>query len=127
MLPSITSLVARTHRARRSFVEARCATPRARMGSPATAATAWSWPLPVLRWYYRCVPVERLAVSFDPDLVAAVRTAAAEESISSWLADAARRKLRAEGLLAAIGDWEAEHGRITGQELRRARRRLRRR
>lgn len=73
------------------------------------------------------MPVERLAVSFDPDLVAAVRTAAAEESISSWLADAARRKLRAEGLLAAIGDWEAEHGRITGQELRRARRRLRRR
>ena len=69
----------------------------------------------------------RLAVSFDPNLAAAVRCAAADESISSWLADAARRKLQAQGLLAVISQWEAEHGRITDREVRTARRQLRRR
>lgn len=35
-----------------------------------------------------------------------------------WLADAARRKLRAEGLLEVVNDWELHHGAITISELR---------
>ena len=52
----------------------------------------------------------RLAVSFDPVLAKQVRKAAGKQTISSWLADAAGRKLRAEGMLGLIADWEAEHG-----------------
>src|SRR5262249_3975504 len=38
--------------------------------------------------------VARIAVSFDKELARAVRRAAGSETTSSWLADAARRKLR---------------------------------
>jgi len=64
--------------------------------------------------------VARLAVSFDADLARAVRRAAGKEPTSSWLADAARRKLRAEGLLRVVADWEDEHGRLTEPEVRAA-------
>jgi hypothetical protein len=62
--------------------------------------------------------VARFAVSFDPELAAAVRKAAGSEPTSAWLADAARRKLRAEGMLRAVGEWEKIHGNITEAELR---------
>jgi hypothetical protein len=71
--------------------------------------------------------VARLAVSFDAKLARAVRKAAGTEAISSWLADAARRKLQSEGLLALVQEWEAEHGALTEGELRAARREMRRR
>ncbi len=73
--------------------------------------------------------VARLAVSFDEELARAVRRAAGKEPTSSWLADAARRKLRAEGLLRVVGEWESEHGTLADSELRTAERlqRVRRR
>ena len=71
--------------------------------------------------------VARLAVSFDQDLARAVRRAAGEEPTSSWLADAARRKLRAEGLLRVVGEWEEEHGALVDAELRTAERSQRKR
>jgi len=71
--------------------------------------------------------VARFAISFDKKLARAVRRAAGKEATSAWLADAARRKLRAEGLLGVIGEWEAEHGAIGEDELRTAARALRRR
>jgi hypothetical protein len=61
--------------------------------------------------------VARFAISFEPELARAVRRAAGDEPTSTWLADAARRKLRAEGLLKAVGSWEDEHGAITAAEL----------
>jgi hypothetical protein len=64
--------------------------------------------------------VARFAVSFDPELARAVREAAGDEPTSAWLADAARRKLRAQGLLGVVQEWEAEHGVITDTELRAA-------
>jgi len=67
--------------------------------------------------------VARFAVSFEEKLARAVRLAAGDEPTSSWLADAARRKLRAEGLLQAVGDWEAEHGKLLDSELKAAERR----
>ena len=44
----------------------------------------------------------------------------------SWfdLADAAERKVRAQGLRYVVADWEAEHGELTAEERRRARREL---
>lgn len=54
--------------------------------------------------------VARLAISFDPALAKQVRKAAGKQPTSAWLADAARRKLRAEGLRAVVEEWETEHG-----------------
>jgi hypothetical protein len=67
--------------------------------------------------------VARFAISFDQGLARAVRRAAGKEPTSAWLADAARRKLRAEGLLDAVQEWEKEHGTLTAAELETAARR----
>lgn len=71
--------------------------------------------------------VARFAVSFDPVLARAVREAAGREPTSAWLADAARRKLRAQGLLQAVREWEEEHGELTDAEVRAAGQKSRRR
>ena len=71
--------------------------------------------------------VTRLAVSFDRKLARAVRKAASSGSTSAWLADAAERKLRAEGLLEVVADWEKEHGAITDEDVRKAAKKLTRR
>jgi hypothetical protein len=68
--------------------------------------------------------VSRFAISFDEELARAVRKAAGKQPTSAWLADAARRKLRAEGLLQVVRDWETEHGEITPDELRRVERHM---
>jgi hypothetical protein len=70
--------------------------------------------------------VERVTVSLESELAAAVRDAADADAqnVSSWLADAARRRLATRGLRDVIADWEAEHGDLTPQELALARRRL---
>jgi hypothetical protein len=71
--------------------------------------------------------VARFAISFDQKLARAVRRAAGNEPTSAWLADAARRKLRAEGLLRVVDEWEAEHGALTQAELHAAEPKTRRR
>lgn len=70
--------------------------------------------------------VDKLSVSFEPDLGDAVRSAAAQagKPVSSWLAEAAASKLRAEALADFLADWEAEHGVLTAQEVARAEREL---
>ena len=66
--------------------------------------------------------VDKLSVSFDPELGDAVRSAAAEagKPVSAWLAEAAASKLRAEALARFLDSWEAEHGVLTAGELARA-------
>lgn len=70
--------------------------------------------------------MERFGVSFDEDLAAEVRAAAqdAGQAVSAWLAEAARRRLARDGLLAVVADWEAEHGPLTPEERVAARREL---
>jgi hypothetical protein len=70
--------------------------------------------------------VDKLSISFDPDLGAAVRSAAAQagQPVSSWLAEAAASKLRAEALAEFLAGWEAEHGVLTAEEVARAEREL---
>lgn len=62
--------------------------------------------------------VARFAISLDRELARQIRRSAAGEPTSAWLADAARRKLRSEGLMEAVRAWEAEHGEITEKEIR---------
>jgi hypothetical protein len=66
--------------------------------------------------------VDKLSVSFDPELGDAVRSAAAQagKPLSAWLAEAAASKLRAEALAEFLAGWEAEHGVLTAEEIARA-------
>jgi hypothetical protein len=63
--------------------------------------------------------VDRLSVAIDPDLGQAVREAAASSgiSVSRWMGEAARARLRNQLLGAALDAWEAEDGALTDQEL----------
>ena len=70
--------------------------------------------------------VEKLSISFDPELGDAVRSAAAQagKPVSSWLAEAASSKLRAEALAEFLTRWQADHGVLTAEEIARAEREL---
>jgi hypothetical protein len=72
------------------------------------------------------VKVDKLSISFDPELGDAVRSAAAQagQPVSSWLAEAAASKLRAEALAEFLASWEAEHGALTAEEIARAEREM---
>jgi hypothetical protein len=63
--------------------------------------------------------VDRLSVTMDPDLGAAVRNAAARAgiSVSAWLASAAADRLRNELLGSALDAWEEENGPFSEDEL----------
>ena len=62
---------------------------------------------------------EKLSVSFDPDLAATIRAAAAEEgvSVSTWLARAAEAKARQRALRLALDSFAAEHGPLTDADI----------
>lgn len=70
--------------------------------------------------------VDKMSVSFDPDLGDAIRGAAARggQPLSTWLAAAAASKLRAEALTDFLAEWESESGPLTAQEIARAEREL---
>lgn len=72
------------------------------------------------------VKVDKLSISFDPELGDAVRSAAAQagKPVSSWLAEAAASKLRSEALAEFLAGWEAEHGVLTAAEIAQAEREL---
>jgi len=72
------------------------------------------------------VKVDKMSVSFDPELGDAVRSAAARagKGLSSWLAEAAASKLRAEALADFLARWEAEHGALSAEEIAQAEREL---
>jgi hypothetical protein len=73
--------------------------------------------------------VDKMSISLDADLGAAIRDAArrAGRGVSGWLADAAADRLRAEALAAFLDEWEREHGALTPDELARAEQDLRKR
>lgn len=70
--------------------------------------------------------VEKMSVSFDLELGAAIRTAAhgTKSSVSAWLAEAARDRLRSEELGHAVSSWEREFGPLTEAEIAKAERLL---
>jgi hypothetical protein len=80
----------------------------------------YSWLMP------RGNPSPKLAITVDPDVYGQVVAAARAEgvSVSAWMTAAARRALRLRDGLAAVAEWEAEHGALTPEELAAARRRI---
>jgi hypothetical protein len=70
----------------------------------------------------------KLAVTVDADVHAKVIDAAEADgtSVSAWITAAARRALLARDGLAAVAEWEAEHGALTKAELEAARARIER-
>ena len=74
----------------------------------------------------RGAPAVKLAITVDPDVHAKVVRAASREhkSISAWMTDAARRALLVRDGLAAIAEWESEHGALSEAELDAARKRV---
>ncbi|MGO8999652.1 MAG: hypothetical protein ACLQVI_40525 [Polyangiaceae bacterium] len=74
----------------------------------------------------RGAPALKLAITVDRDVHAkVVRAAKAEHtSVSAWMTTAARRALLLRDGLAAIAEWEAEHGAFSQGELDRARARI---
>ena len=71
-------------------------------------------------------PSPKVAITVDPEVYAQVIAAAEAEgvSVSAWMTAAARRELRLRDGLAAVAEWEAEHGPLTDEELTAARRRV---
>lgn len=71
-------------------------------------------------------PAIELAITVDPGVHAGVVRAADEDkvSVSAWMTEAARRSLRIRDGLAAVAEWEAQHGPFTDEELDAARQRV---
>ena len=66
--------------------------------------------------------VEKMSVSFELELGEGIRISAraAGQSVSAWLADAARDRLRLEALGDAVTAWGEEHGPLTETEVAKA-------
>jgi hypothetical protein len=65
------------------------------------------------------VPVEKLSISVEAELAAAVRKAAAEEgvSVSTWLGDAAQAKARRRALRHALDELARERGELSDTDI----------
>ena len=63
--------------------------------------------------------VEKMSVSFDLELGSAIRAAANRhaQSVSSWIAEAVRDRLRNEALADAVTAWEQSFGELTEAEV----------
>jgi hypothetical protein len=71
-------------------------------------------------------PSPKLAITVDPDVHAQVLAAAERDgvSVSAWMTEAARRALLIRDGLDAVAEWEAEHGKLTDDEMEKARQRV---
>lgn len=74
----------------------------------------------------RGLPAIKMAITVDSDVHAKVVRAASREhkSVSAWMTEAARHALLARDGLAAVAEWEAEHGALSEAELEAARKRV---
>ncbi len=74
----------------------------------------------------RGAPALKLAITVDRDVHAkVVRAAKAEHtSVSAWMTAAARRSLLVRDGLAAVAEWEVQHGELSEEELVAARARV---
>jgi hypothetical protein len=72
-------------------------------------------------------PSPKLAITIDPDVHENVLAAASRDgvSVSAWMTTAAREALRRRAGLAAIDEWEQQHGHFTPEEIEEARRSVR--
>lgn len=71
-------------------------------------------------WCYRVgVGVRKLSIALEESVAVAAARAAEERgvSLSAWVNAAAVRALQVEAGLAAVGEWEVQHGRLSEEEL----------
>jgi hypothetical protein len=63
--------------------------------------------------------VQKLSIALEEDVARAAREAAEREglSLSAWVNEAAREALAIEDGLAAVAEWEAEHGPVSEEAL----------
>ena len=63
--------------------------------------------------------VRKLSVALEDEVAVAASASAARhgQSLSAWLNEAASQALVIEHGLAAVAEWEAEHGPLTDEEL----------
>lgn len=68
-------------------------------------------------------PSPKLAITVEPDVHREILAAAAADgvSVSAWMTAAARKVLKVRDGLAAVMEWETEHGPLTDEELAAAR------
>lgn len=66
----------------------------------------------------------KLTISLPEDLAETIRAEAEAEgtTVSAWLAERARKAVLFARSRAALAEYEAEHGKITDEEIERARR-----
>jgi hypothetical protein len=72
-------------------------------------------------------PSPKLAITIAPDIHEKILASAARDglSVSAWMTNAAREALRRRDGLAAVAQWEKQHGRFTPEEMNEARRNVR--
>ncbi len=72
-------------------------------------------------------PSPKLAITVDPEVHRGIVEAAQADgvSVSAWITEAARRALLIRDGLAAVVEWEAEHGALTADEMAAAHNRIR--
>lgn len=72
-------------------------------------------------------PSPKLAITIDPDIHKNILAAAVRDrvSVSAWMTSAAREALQRRAGLAAVAEWETQHGRLTAEEMNEARRNVR--
>jgi hypothetical protein len=72
-------------------------------------------------------PSPKLAITVDPDIYENILAAAARDgvSVSAWMTFAAREALRRRAGLAAVAQWEKQHGPFTAEEMNEARSNIR--
>ena len=70
--------------------------------------------------------VRKLSIALDPETARLAEASARREgaSLSGWINEAMQERLRREAGLAAVAEWEAEHGAFTARELSSAERRV---
>jgi hypothetical protein len=79
----------------------------------------------VAEWHSRWWPtVQKLSVSFAPELAELIRQAAdaEEKSVAAWMAEAARHRLKLDAMRAALEAFEAGHARSRTRSARGQRR-----
>jgi hypothetical protein len=72
-------------------------------------------------------PSPKLAITIDPKIHERILAAAARErvSVSAWMTSAAREALQRRAGLAAVAEWEKQHGSLSVEEMDEARRTVR--
>jgi hypothetical protein len=72
-------------------------------------------------------PSPKLAITIDPEVHDKILAAAAHEgvSVSAWMTSAAREALWRRAGLAAVAEWEKQHGPFSAAEMEEARRSVR--